>query len=690
MRTTDRDRITIDEMLWAMVSSYILTWNDVSIPAQAILEFVSNVAIELHYALGYDEKPADSIGRHVWLSNRVHHFNPSWLTMLSRVCLQYKDCLQEERIRKLQAVGRRFRPVVGTPFNGIFNAETYLRAGRSIEGKIGFLREIVSLNPTSDKATERDTYEFLIVYKNSYNIVSNDGTDTKALEVFEYATALPEFGVFGLECRKVIDDRQREIHNMRERIDFFDTRQPVFTLHGGIKTQLRNSSTPTIGTGISWRTQSGRSINATKDKVEFVKMTTYNDSKTCTTAVYFVVSGSLDNVALLRLSRRDIPIIHQHGTLDVAKNEKWQIKELTTTKIPSLFQPGSVDFTKCVIDIGTADTTLLAMTLIESLYKGMDNMTVDVRAVQANFSEAKWLQSAIAQGISITRSKKYTISLRMVDSPVSYLHTGKIDTATCFACIAMMETGNYNLDPNGLRNVFGLCVSDSLYIASCLLRDPADRLNGSPVQRFTGNIGRAGMAFMVPPNEPEIRRYDLIDEWYQYDHNVFTGIMEDCFKRTSLHLSFSEASQAINVNFSGGRDVEAYFLESLISVYNRDEWIAELDILGLVTNPNLKSSDELPGSKACNCKDHSMHGGPTVISIDNFAEMLVPPNQPGIIRAKGNWQARLAATALCLAKGYRVVIKAPGTCLACVVDMAATRDPSPSRPFENKDVLMII
>ncbi|KAI8945164.1 hypothetical protein F4801DRAFT_148584 [Xylaria longipes] len=228
-----------------------------------------------------------------------------------------------------------------------------------------------------------------------------------------------------------------------------------------------------------------------------------------------------------------------------------------------------------------------------------------------------------------------------------------------------------------------------MYIASCLLRDPADRLNGPPIQRYIGNIGRAGMAFMVPPNEPEVRRYDLIDEWYQYDHNVFTGVMEDCFKGTSLHLSFSEASQAVNVNFSGGPDIEAYFLEALISVYSRTEWIAELDVVGLVAHPNLKSEAEILRGKACSCK-RPCRDGPTVISIDNFAEMLVPPTQPGIIRAEGNWQARLAATALCLAKGYKVVIKGPNTCLTCVLGMAESRHMIPSGARENKDVLMII
>lgn len=51
VRTTDRDRITVDEMLWAMLYAYILPWDDGSVPTREVLQFVMNLASELHYAL---------------------------------------------------------------------------------------------------------------------------------------------------------------------------------------------------------------------------------------------------------------------------------------------------------------------------------------------------------------------------------------------------------------------------------------------------------------------------------------------------------------------------------------------------------------------------------------------------------------------------------------------------------------
>ncbi|KAI0460567.1 hypothetical protein F5B21DRAFT_498507 [Xylaria acuta] len=694
MRTTKRDRLTIDEMLWAIVSSYIKAWHDASIPMQTILQFVSNVAIELHYALGYDTYTPDKDRRPSWLSDHARPSNPSWLTMLSRICLHYKNRLQEKRTLNLRALGQRFHPGSGNaPFNGIFNTETYLRVGRSIESRIKLLREVVSANSSPDKMTEPGRHEFLIVSKRSYSICINHRKTEKSFDLFEYATVFPESDEcdsvershkrwivpkhganLNQEDMEVINNRQREIRAMKERIDF-DPHRPVFILHRRRETRHQQSSTRRNVTIIMENSMGARPHKNTEEKVEFVEMQAYVGSKAVRTTEYIVVSGSLESVALLR--RR--VIIHQSGKLEAPRDGRWLNKELTIRQLLSLFQPECVDFTKCVTGTYITDISLQAMTLIESLYRSMGEATIDVRAVGVDFAEAKW--------VTRTQNKRGENKIFLQDVP--YLHAKDVDTATCFACIAMMESGSYDLDPDGLRSVFGLCASDSLYIASCLLRDPADRLNGPPIQRYIGNIGRAGMAFMVPPKEPEIRRYDLIDEWYQYDHNVFTGVMEDCFKGTSLHLSFSEASQAVNVNFSGGPDIEAYFLETLISVYSRAEWIAELDVLGLVAHPNLKSEAEMLRGKACSCK-RPAHGGPTIISIDNFAEMLVPPTQPGIIRAEGNWQARLAATSLCLAKGYKVVIKGPNTCLTCVLSMSETRGVIPSCSQENEDVLMII
>ncbi|KAK7699889.1 hypothetical protein SLS64_011320 [Diaporthe eres] len=168
------------------------------------------------------------------------------------------------------------------------------------------------------------------------------------------------------------------------------------------------------------------------------------------------------------------------------------------------------------------------------------------------------------------------------------------------------------------------------------------------------------MAFLVPQKEPEISSYDHSDEWYRCEHKQFDGVMEDHFTSTSLHLSFSQASQAVNIEFSGGRDVEAYFLETLISVYDKEVWIAELDILEAMKSEGLVR--KLLQPNPCTC---SAAGEYSLIAVDSYAEMLIPPRNWGVIRAEGNWQARLAAASICLAAGYKVVLKPKETCWVC-------------------------
>lgn len=340
------------------------------------------------------------------------------------------------------------------------------------------------------------------------------------------------------------------------------------------------------------------------------------------------------------------PVIHQHSKSERRRpDEEDDVRQLFETlgvlDTIKVFRPVSIDLEKCAQEMSFKDNhnkTLLGMTFIRDLYRNIEGATVDVRAIKADLTKALWVTKALAapdHGLS-----------------------------TCFACIAMMETGSYNLNPAELQSVFALCSAESLYIATALLQDPAaSGPDGDSclVRRYTGSIGRAGMAFLVPPKEPETRSYDHVDEWYRCDHKKFDGVMEDHFTSTSLHLSFSQASQAINIDFSGGRDVEAYFLETLISVYDKEAWVAELDVLGAMKSQGLVR--RFLKADPCTC---SATGEYSLIAVDSYPEMFIPPRDWGVIRAEGNWQARLAAASICLAAGYKVVLKPKHTCWICL------------------------
>lgn len=638
--------------------------------------------------------------------------------MLSRVALKSKEHIDEERVRKLRNMGQRFCTSFDGPFQNIFNVPTYLKAAINTEDKIKLLREIAQ--SMSSRQDQPQDYEFIIAYVQPYPIVCSGSVDT-VKHGFEIATAFPEY-LFSGEGDEKLDSRchrrwlivkPNDLKN--DIVSSVASQIAALGLHAGDEDQTNDAETEARLKGaIEARFSRFRSIMGSGEKVHYLndvfpkfvvhrrieqlrgkddvvvyktersrRQSRYRDrtiihyeqeADNCVTMntkegpshrgiQYDVVVGDLDTIALLRRPRSIPPLVHQASRWPRNSQE-----DLTPTyhmdiqKIVQLFRPGTVDFAQCAsqLQLNGADTpSLLGMTFIEELYKNMEGATILVRAVEFNLRRALWLDSAIK--MLTLRPKGYGVLDE--DRGIPLIRPKDVDAATCFACIAMMETGSYNINPGELDNVFAICAAESLYVASALLRDPADQNPSSVVQRFTGNIGRAGMAFMVPPSDPDIRSYERIDEWYQYDHKEFDGTMENCFEGTSLHIAFSEATQAVNVGFSGGRDVEVYFLETLISVHHRETWIAELDILGTMQSSNLIR--RYLGVKSCECKGTAARGR-SIISIDNFAEMIVPPRQPGIVRAIGNWQARLAAASLCLAKGYKVILKPERTCWGCL------------------------
>ncbi|KAI1100848.1 hypothetical protein F4804DRAFT_317704 [Jackrogersella minutella] len=703
IRTGDRDRITVDEMLWAMVAAYITDWDDGSIPTKNILESVSDIAIMLHTLCDFKSFPKSA--KTTPLKDNNDNVD-SWLLMISRICLKYKDRLAEERVRKLKAMGQRFGIAFGGPFQNIFSVATYLKAARNLEDKVSLLREIAASMPKPDVSTQQG-YEFLIVYKRSYVDDSVKGKDLK-FEIYEYATACPEHGVTGslsnisdktLRHRRwlsvkpsdaasgkymeTVAHRVEEIKNMGEEVTTFSDSSPVLGHHVRAS-RVHPKSQRGDGDKVIYIHDSRREARDRQkygDNRDYVWMKAHPGAGP--TVEFEVVHGGVDSIALTRRSVK-VVIHHRDKNPNPLDERKRSSGQLSVQKIMELFRPDTVKFSRCAAELNfgaTHNMALLGMTFIESLYGNLKGATVDVRSVQFDLSKALWLNYAM-KGHALVKP-----GITVLNETVPSLAINEADTATCFACIAMMETGSYNLNPDELQSVFAIGAADSLYIASALVRDPTSK-PASPVKRFIGNIGRAGMAFMVPPKDPEIRSYDKIDEWYQYDHKEFDGTMEDCFKGTSLHLSFSEASQAVNIDFSGGRDVEAYFLETLISVHDRETWIAELDILGALRSPKDRLVRGLLGSSPCNC-DPASARGTKIISIDNFAEMIVPPAQGGIIRASRNWQARLAAASICLAKGYKVILKSEGTCWGCL-SKAALDDSTVASIIENAEEVVVI
>lgn len=257
-----------------------------------------------------------------------------------------------------------------------------------------------------------------------------------------------------------------------------------------------------------------------------------------------------------------------------------------------------------------------------------------------------------------------SVSAPRLNSVFEIFEPFQLNSACTFACIASFESGNPNISGVGLKDVMAMAVGDSLYIASSLLCDPLER--PSPViKRIRGNLGKAGIAMMVPPESPKIRASE-VDNWNVINHEDFDGNQQDCFASTSLHLSFTGWTLPIDTGSRGTRGVEAYFLETLISVHDRGQWVADLNILPIFNKLCLRL---LPSSDHCkHWEEPNWFPETGLVSLDSWPEVLERPSGVSVVRAKGNWLARLAATTLGVTLDHLTIVLGDPICWKCSLD----------------------
>ncbi|KAJ9137738.1 Nitrate reductase (NAD(P)H) [Pleurostoma richardsiae] len=233
--------------------------------------------------------------------------------------------------------------------------------------------------------------------------------------------------------------------------------------------------------------------------------------------------------------------------------------------------------------------------------------------------------------------------------------------AASFACIAMFETGEFNIDPGSLQAVMALSTGDSIYVASDLVSDPSEKTDTQLVRRVLGNLGRPEIAFLVPPSRPMLREYDL-KSWHLINHLPFDGKFEDNFSSTSLYLSFTDFEMPLDVGVRGLRDNLAVILESLVSVDDKGEHLGDLDIMSMLHSRNLTLMREcLHQAGAVTRPD--LDG---LISIDSWVEFFDLPRSTAIVRAYGNWQARLAIATASVQLKKRTLVLPQNACLQCL------------------------
>ncbi|KAL8993597.1 MAG: hypothetical protein Q9169_006222, partial [Polycauliona sp. 2 TL-2023] len=259
-------------------------------------------------------------------------------------------------------------------------------------------------------------------------------------------------------------------------------------------------------------------------------------------------------------------------------------------------------------------SSLMACASAAEIYKLLPGATISTTILSQSIHKALWVPGTPA-------------ATRQPSS--DYRH--QLSKAQTFACIAMLDTGIFNFDLQGLDNVFAISSGNSIYIAGDMLCDPFEVGKQFEVRHVSGNIGRPGISLLVPPPDPKIRKLPA-GTWAQLNYRAFDGKQEDSFSHTSIHLSFTAYEMPLRTGLTDQHIIDrpAQFVETLVSAYDGETWIGDLDIMkalhsdlnsrfacmpdSIVHNPFWKCNRET-FSEAFS-EDHDM------VSVDNWEEFL--------------------------------------------------------------------
>ncbi|KAF7537154.1 hypothetical protein G7054_g4005 [Neopestalotiopsis clavispora] len=317
--------------------------------------------------------------------------------------------------------------------------------------------------------------------------------------------------------------------------------------------------------------------------------------------------------------------------------------------------------------------SLRILELATHIYDQLPTANISPRIVALRLNDALWVPADLRACVDPKNRRPKHYESVLYKSAEDW--AGGLTRAQTFACIAMFESGHFNVDPSQLEEVVALGAEDSLFVAGILLSDPGSADTASHVHHLIGNTGHSGMVLLVAPLEPMIREtaYDP----YSVKHKPFDGRRLDSFKNSTLHLSFTEWKFPIEWKSTGEIDQELFLLESVLSVRQGGKWIGDIDVLKFEKSPYIVFAP----ADNCACMDqaHSVLGD--VVSIRSWDELLDPPGTPGIVHAHGNWPARLAVASLLSqqGKGHCIAImQGDKVCWSCFRKEFA--EPEPHMP----------
>ncbi|KAL8776212.1 MAG: hypothetical protein Q9203_003419 [Teloschistes exilis] len=225
----------------------------------------------------------------------------------------------------------------------------------------------------------------------------------------------------------------------------------------------------------------------------------------------------------------------------------------------------------------------------------------------------------------------------------------------------MLESSNIKTANSTLQSVIALSSRDPLYIAKSMLSDPAHGTD-SRITRIRGNIGRAGIALLVPPETPRVMTVDLPD-WRLLDHDEYDGATTNCFAETSSHAFFTGSMLPFDTGSRGMRDTDIYLFETTISARDQGGWIGDIKPLPMFNDPLFRV---INADKPCQHQQKShVAFAQELIATDSWYQFFTRPGGPIYFRACGNWMARLAAASMSVQHGHPTFIFGNDVCWTC-------------------------
>ena len=715
VNSNEGSRLTLEELLLSIVGCFLAGWEVAESDTSRALKWLAQLADILHEAVDSNSREARSLIGGVEAS--------SWFSLLLSTAQKYQRSSDGERhaSRRLVSLGRRHgKNFIGLPKHSLFGLTRrgqFVGIMKNEDERIQFLREVAR---EIQAIAGLENHDLIIRYKHRCL------HSTKSF--YEYASALP-LPRKSTEGNAHGDWHQSQGHcrwlyagETSPQYDVYDKRyRKRLEVAGGRAAREYVTSFPSDSRGyrsvgeycdmadpriVEYVQQDfkdrARVITAAGEHVckrdyEYIQDLfvetvgifwpsigdTIPDSRICDERrdpFYTTVFGDMDSAALFVLEGRTSLIDQAHPAEDDTPRvftifeESRTDHDVVVRQLLEYFRMGNPKadpYFQCAKGVSTAAT----------LYKNLAKATVDVRVLQRSLHESRWLRRATcldqnfdSSDNSINARRETDMMAVSGDTPACLLPY-KLDRATSFACIAMFDSGLYDSDPEELGNVMAMSSGDSIYASVALLNDPSVDSHSQDIARIRGNIGRPGIAYLVPPRAPLIKRARIY-EWPNISRENFDGQIKDSFHNTSLHLAFTGAQSRVNLEFSGAQDDDVYMLETLISVHDEGRWIADLDPLRMFSSIDLWI---IPA-----CDDRHVHLDTAyphqrMTSIENWFEMIEPPeSRYAIVQAHGNLEARLAAASISVALGFRTLILPRRICWTCFESTVADvcRDPS--------------